>query len=212
MTLKSLKSCFSNSGKLFLEQNRKAVISKIKSYIKEAAKKTKIPNVPEAIPLTNKMWILPDATVQPLSQWHWSWLQTHPLVYKKFKIKGDPQKMDEGMGRKRALQAGFFRVAYELNRGQLTIEGCEKFFTKKIKDAIFMLVLDNVDAVDNMTVNLFDDEVKKLVWRGSEPLFHYSGQEKLNKLPLRESECQSFALKYILNRGFRPFVKVNEKI
>lgn len=195
------KFVFPNKGPRYGE----STIRRAERYLAE--KRTS----PKPVVLTSKMWIFPDATIQPLDQWHWSWLQSNPGVYKKFGIAGDPASMDEGMGRKNALKVGFFRVAYEVNRGQLTIEGCNKHFHRRIKDAIFMLVLENASKIDHITVNLFNSSVSKLEKTGTEVVFRYDDHEKLNHIPFISESTYGIKLLRQLLEGVKPIVVVGEQ-
>ena len=165
--------------------------------------------VSNAVPLVHKMWILPDGTVQPLIKWHWSWLQANPDVYQKFRIKGDASKMDEGMGRRLALQAGFFRLNYEKGNGHLTIEGCQKFLSRKHKDAITLIVHDNAQKIDHITLNLFDPEVKRLEKTATHSIFRHRNEDKSGHIPFISDSAQGKALRLLLkNDGGRPRVTV----
>jgi hypothetical protein len=131
--------------------------------------------------LTSKMWLLPNGQLQSLDRWHWDWLLANPGVAKKFgvNLQGNGDE-DARLG---ALRRGFFRINYERNRGQLTVEGLAKFWSKTIKDTIFMLVIDNVDAIDHMSVALLNEQ-GQVVRHGASQLFSYSAEEKMEHLPL----------------------------
>ena len=155
---------------------------------------------PKPVKLSPKMWILPNGTLQPLNQWHWSWLKTNPDVAERFKIGPQVDKIkasDEQNGRIVALKAGFFRVNYEDRGGNVTIEGCSKFWTSKIKDAVFMLVCENGKQIYGMTVTLFDDNCKRVVRTGSASLFRYKEQEKLDHIPLVSESAHGKALRLV---------------
>ena len=162
------------------------------------------------VPLAHKMWILPDASVQPLTCWHWQWLQSHPSIYRKFKIQGVAAAMGEVPGRKCALRAGFFRVNYEKHDGGLTIEGCRRSLRDEIKDAVFMIVADNAPKIDRITINLFDYAVEHLDSTATAFIFRYGNKEKCDHIPLVSDSARGRALRTLLKQGGRPLVKVNE--
>jgi len=149
--------------------------------------------------ITSKMWMLPDGQFVALDRWHWDWLQAHPDVAKKYGVN---LQVDDIDGRLNALRRGFFRVNYERNRGSLTIEGLAKFWTKAVKDSVFMLVVDNVDAIDNMTVTLMNDS-GGIVRNGSAQLFRLSAEEKLDHLPLISESRRGRALRALVPKLMR---------
>jgi hypothetical protein len=137
--------------------------------------------------LTSKGWILPNDEFVPLgAKFHHTWLQEHANeLNKKFKTKFDENTSPDE--RVDALNKGFTRVNYERNTGTLHVETNEKFWNKRRKDTVFETVADNLDAVDNMLVNVTDDK-GKIVDTGYAKLFNYDDSEKLNHLPLISEE------------------------
>lgn len=136
--------------------------------------------------LTSKMWILPNGSVKSIGGWHYQWIMDHAEEYSKkygLDVEGVSAAPDnEQIIRIAAIKAGFFRVNYEIRNGSLTIEGCANKFNKQIKDAIFMLVMDNMNQIGYFNLNLFNDRVDGLLLSKSIPLFQYSDQEKFNAL------------------------------
>lgn len=182
-----------------LDHQLKDITKSLKSLNEERkkAKKT-LTSIPDT-PLTNKMWILPDGTVQPLNQWHWQWIKSHPEVAERFGVAKAISKIpatDENKGRPILLRAGFIRVNYEPN-GNLTFEGCSKFWNNKVKSAVFMIVCDNSPKIYGITVNLFDELAKRLVRTASASLFKYSSQEKLDHIPFVSESAHGKALRFI---------------
>lgn len=176
-----------------LDHQLKDIAESIKQL--DEKKGTVIPDTP----LTNKMWILPDGTVQPLNQWHWQWVKSNPEVAERFGVAKAIAKIpasDENKGKPILLRAGFIRVNYESN-GNLTIEGCAKFWNNKIKGAVFMLVCDNSKKIYGITVNLFDETSKRLVKTASVQLFKYSDKEKLDHIPFVSESAHGKALRFI---------------
>lgn len=107
--------------------------------------------------LSAKMWLLPNGILQPLNgRYHHDYLREHPTLAAKLGLSNLDLSGDEQSIRIRALRKGFIRVAYESKFGRLVVEGGAKFWTKQVKDTIFMLVADNAEKIDSMAVNLFD--------------------------------------------------------
>lgn len=136
--------------------------------------------------LTAKMWIFPDGKVKSISGWHYQFIMNNS---EKFAVKyginvahipATPE--NEQPIRIAAIKAGFFRVNYEIRSGALTIEGLGSKFHKKIKDAIFMLVMDNMEQIGYFNINLFNDKVDGFVLQKSIPLFKYNTEEKFAAL------------------------------
>lgn len=140
--------------------------------------------------LTAKMWILPDGSVKSISGWHYQWIiDNREELSRKYGLKTDDipasywsNSADEQVIRIAAVKSGFFRVNYEIRNGALTIEGCANKFGKRIKDAIFMLVMENMEQIGYFNINLFNDKVDSLLISKSIPLFQYSGQDKFSAL------------------------------
>lgn len=132
--------------------------------------------------LTSKMWILPDGETKSISSWHYKWLLNNKEVAAKFGIDVSSLPDDETPVRIAAIKAGFFRVNFEMRNGSLTIEGLGNKFHKKIKDAIFMLVLENSINIGHFNIHLFNEDVTSMVLNKSIPLFKYNDDEKLMAL------------------------------
>lgn len=151
------------------------------------------------ITLTSKMWLLPDGTVQPLDgELHDQWLQNHHLVAQKFGISDEDlfgDTADHQTVRIAALKRGFVRIVYERGTGALTVEALHKYYNSQARSAIFMLVADNAEMIDRMTVNLLDDTATKLMSTRSENLFNYDDKEKLNHLP---ESSESMRFRYVV--------------
>ena len=131
-------------------------------------------------PLTAKMWILPDGKPVALDQWHYRWILANKDRVAKFGLDTTGLPDDEDTVRKAALQKGFFRVNYERNIGHLVIEGVKMKLTRNVKDAAFMIVMDNLRSIDRVTLNLMNDTITHLVWNKTATLFSISDEgEKL---------------------------------
>jgi hypothetical protein len=127
--------------------------------------------------LTSKMWILPDGKPISLNQWHYRWLQSNPKTAMKYGLDMKKLPDEEQPVRIAALKNGFFRVNYERNTGSMTIEGLSSKFHKKIKDAIFVIAIDNLESIDRLKLNLLDNTVTKLVRSDEVTLFTYRNDD-----------------------------------
>lgn len=147
---------------------------------------------------TSKMWILPDGKVVALKgMWHYDWiLRNKAALKKKYKVDFSKLPAEEAPIRLHAINKGFFRVNYEHNGGVLTVEGVASFFTRKIKDAIFFIVLENVDYIDNINITLMNSS-GKVVKDGYAQMFMMSNEEKMDNIPLVTE-----SLKKILGEGY----------
>lgn len=132
--------------------------------------------------LTAKMWILPNGEVKSINKWHYKWILDNKELAGRYGIDVDSLPDDETPVRIEAIKAGFFRVNYEVRNGALTIEGLANKFHKKIKDAIFMLVMENSGHIGYFNLNLFNEDVTSTVVSKSIPLFRYDDEEKLMAL------------------------------
>jgi hypothetical protein len=135
--------------------------------------------------LTAKAWLLPDGvTIQPLGgQMHDTWLQSHQDVARRFGLTAADLEGDHQQVRIAALLHGFIRVAWERSNGRLTIEGIDRHYTGTAKSALFMLIADNAEAVDRVTLNVLSGDGCRLVVTTSQDLFTYDGPKKLDHLP-----------------------------
>jgi len=134
--------------------------------------------------LTPKMWRLPDGTIQPLGgNLHDEWLKANPQVAARFGLTAKDLAGDHQGVRIAALKKGFIRIAYELRTGHLVVESLYKFYTGQARTDVFMLVADNVEKIDRITISLLDDSATKLLTSRSENLFNFDDKEKLNHIP-----------------------------
>jgi len=134
-------------------------------------------------PLTAKMWILPDGKTVALNAWHYQWLLDNPAVAAKYGLDLSGVPKEEAPVRIAAIKKGFFRVNFEYKTGQLTIEGVRRNYTTKIKDAIFVLLMDNVKSIDRFKLTLTDEAVENVVSNKTVDLFTYgSDEEKMDAL------------------------------
>lgn len=150
---------------------------------KKAKDETKI--LPGGTDGISKAWILPSGKIKQLgAQWHHDWLDQNKDVQAKYKLDIPPFEGSDTEGaRESALRAGFVRVNYSRNTGTLTVEARAKDW-RKAKPAVEKLVEENLDDIDNMTVHLLDESVKKVVDSDSERLFrHDEDTDKLANLP-----------------------------
>jgi len=133
--------------------------------------------------LTSKMWILPDGKPVSLNGWHYRWILGNPKRVAKYGLDVSKMKDDEESVRKAALKAGFVRVNYEHRTGDLTIEGIKIKMHKKIKDAIFVIVMDNLSKLDRVNIVKFNDTITKVVSDKTATLFTLRDEaDKLNEL------------------------------
>jgi hypothetical protein len=137
-----------------------------------------------SIPLTAKLWIFPDGHAQPLNgEMHDTWLQSHRPTAQKYGVTDSDLAGDHQAVRLNALRRGLTRVAYELRYGHLVFEGNAKYWRGAVKNTAYMIVADNIDKIDRITVTLFDDHDR--VWKSENAeLFSYADdREKLDHLP-----------------------------
>ena len=147
----------------------------------------------QLVPLTAKMWVFPDGTVQPLGgQLHDTWLQDHPQVAERLGLTPEELSGSHQEVRIAALKHGLIRVAYERANGRLTIEGLYRHLRGEVKRQVFMLVADNLSSIDSVTVNLMDETAEHLIVTKSADLFAYDDDEKLDHLPQVLSETEQF--------------------
>lgn len=142
---------------------------------------------------TSKMWILPNGTLESLGEQHSEWLKSHPDVMAKFGLDLSAVPNEDTPIRLAALSKGFIRLNFEQRSGLLTVEANVRYWTKGIKDTLFVLVADNSISIGAMSVNLLNTE-GKVVRHGYSQLFTYSGREKLEHLPLISESRRGRAL------------------
>lgn len=128
--------------------------------------------------LTSKMWILPDGKPVSLDQWHYRWLQNNPKIALKYGLDVKTLPDEEQPVRVAALKKGFFRVNYEYNSGTITIEGLSSKYHKKIKDAIFVIAIDNIRSIDRMKLTLMNETLTKITREEEATLFTYRSEEE----------------------------------
>ena len=127
---------------------------------------------------TSKMWVSPKGEVFNLTggMWHHNFIEQNAKKYKiKIKHKGEDMRLD-------GINAGWFRVNYETNSGDLTIEGKRKYYIGKIKDALFGVIKRNLNSISTVFLTLFDDNLN-IDSHGKANLFPYDGEEKLEHIP-----------------------------
>jgi len=147
-----------------------------------------------------KGWVLPNKKFVSIPGWHFDYLlENVEELKKKFGVDFSRFTRESGEQEVRlyALKHGFIRVNYEHNTGTLTVEANNKFWDKKAKDCIFMLVADNEDSIDNMLTTLLDDKGKVVNSRFSR-LFTYDGREKFDHLPLITDSSHNAVLRAVL--------------
>ena len=132
---------------------------------------------------TSKMWILPDGRPVSIGSLHFRWLQTNPNVALEFGLELASLPDDDTAIRLAALNRGFVRVNYEIRYGRLTVEANSRFWTSRIKDAVFVIIARNLDALDSMQARLLDDK-GFIIRSGFASLFNLPNKEKLEHLPL----------------------------
>lgn len=128
--------------------------------------------------LTSKMWILPDGKPVSIKEWHYRWLQSNPKIALKYGLDVKALPDEENPVRVAALKKGFFRVNYEHNTGTITIEGLSSKYHKKIKDAIFVIAIDNIGSIDRMKLTLMNETLTKIIRSDEVTLFTYRSEEE----------------------------------
>jgi hypothetical protein len=122
--------------------------------------------------LRSKMWILPNGAVVGLDgEWHYRWILAHKNRVAEFGLDTTTLPDEEGPVRIAALKRGFFRVSYETRSSNLIFEGLENKFEKGITDGIFMIVMENMNALNEIKVTLFNEDVTEIKSNRSAPLF-----------------------------------------
>lgn len=132
-----------------------------------------------------KAWVLPSGEpVQLGGTWHHEWLADNPEVAKQYKLSVPKfEGTDVDAVREDALRAGFTRINYGVNNGQLTVEARAKDW-RRVKNTVEDMISTNLDDIDRVSVTLFDDAVKEVVDSDSSSLFNMdTDQEKLAALP-----------------------------
>lgn len=101
-------------------------------------------------------WILPDGEDKPLKDaYHENDLAANATDYNERFGTSFSDRPDQA-ARLDALNAGFVRIRYTPNNGQLAIEANAKFWARR-KDDILNHALEHETAVDKLYVNLTDD-------------------------------------------------------
>jgi hypothetical protein len=131
--------------------------------------------------LRSKMWILPDGSVVGLDgTCHYSWILANKDRVAKFGLDTTDLPENDDAVKIVALKKGFFRVSYETRSSNLHIEGLKNKLSKRVKDAIFMIVMENVNSLNGIRVALFNDDVTEVKVNRSAQLFTLpSDEEKL---------------------------------
>lgn len=131
--------------------------------------------------LRSKMWILPDGSVVGLDgTCHYSWILANKDRVATFGLDTANLPENDDVVKIVALKNGFFRVSYETRSSNLHIEGLKNKLSKRIKDAIFMIVMENVNTLNGIRVALFNDDVTQVKVNRSAQLFTLpSDEEKL---------------------------------
>ena len=133
--------------------------------------------------LTSKMWILPDGKVVSLGEWHYRWVMANKARLAKYGLDVTKLPDDETAVRVASIKAGLFRVNYEHGNGSITIEGLKNKKNRLVKDAIFVIVMENLNAIDRVKITLFDDHAKKVIQSDEVAIFSYhTDEEKLSAL------------------------------
>lgn len=137
---------------------------------------------PAAGGMFSKAWILPDGTpVQLGGKWHHEWLNENGEQY------GIKTGADDPSARTEALKKGFARMNYARNGGQLTVEARAADWAK-LKPSIQQFVETNIDQIDNLRVELFNDDVSAVADSGSARFMNMnSDMEKMAAIPFLES-------------------------
>ena len=151
--------------------------------LRAGVRKTKSLGTYRSDGFSSKMWILPNGKPVSITDLHYRWLQQNPEVALRFGLDLAALPNDDTTIRIAALNRGFVRVNYEINHGRLTIEANARHWTPRIKDAIFVVISGNLDAVDSMKVHLLNAKAF-IVKSGCATLFNFKNREKLDHLPL----------------------------
>jgi hypothetical protein len=157
----------------------KQLINEKRAILKTTIRETKTLASYKTDALTAKMWIDPNGKPHNLSEWHYRWFLKNASKYS-IDVSGLPD--DESTVRKFALQKGFFRVNFEHRNASLTIEGLKKNLSRKVKDAIFALVMDNLNDIDRVKLNLFEDDFQRVDSKYAEIFSYGTDDEKIEAL------------------------------
>ena len=145
--------------------------------------------------LTAKMWVTPSGEIIPLHTLHWELFRSSPELAATYGIT----VTDDQGTRLSALAAGFTRLNYERNSGTLTLESGISGWTRRKKDVIFMLIMDNAESIDNIRVTVMHPN-GQIAQSGYAQLFRYSDKEKLEHIPLISESQQGRELLSIIAR------------
>lgn len=119
---------------------------------------------------TAKAWILPDGRAISIDRWHFEWILANRDLAGSFGVDLEGICLEETPVRVAAVQAGFFRLNYQLRDGQLTVEGVESRLTEAIRQALFVVLAGNLEQLGAVFIHLFDDHVRSVTQRIALPL------------------------------------------
>lgn len=131
--------------------------------------------------LTSKMWIMSNGTVYPTKNlWHYAWalqnkktLEKHGIDFSNISEKDGEQKV-----RIELIKQGMFRVNHLARGNQLIVEGLKKYFNRRVKDSLLDLIMENSGSVANLSITLFDENVKRIVFDKSANFFGVIGSKE----------------------------------
>jgi hypothetical protein len=138
----------------------------------------------KSLGLTSKMWIMRSGKLYSCGgQMHYQWALSKQRELTKnhgIDLEGFTYADDEQPVRVHLIKQGMFRVNHEHRGNRVTIEGCKRFFNRRVKDTIVNLVMENSGYFGSLTINLFNQDATQVVDRKGVNLFSMSEQKKVN--------------------------------
>lgn len=119
---------------------------------------------------TAKAWILPDGRPIAIDRWHYEWILANRDLAASFGIDLEGIPLEETPVRVAAVRAGFFRLNYQIRDGQLTVEGLASRLTAALREALFVVLVENLEQLGAVHIHLFDDHVLSVAQRVALPL------------------------------------------
>jgi len=119
---------------------------------------------------TAKAWIVPDGQAISIDRWHYEWILANRDLAASFGVDLEGIPPEETPVRVAAVRAGFFRLNYQLRDGHLTVEGVAFRLTTAVREALFVVLLENLAQLGAVSIHLFDANVLKVTNRIILPL------------------------------------------
>ena len=109
---------------------------------------------------TAKAWILPDGRAVAIDGWHYEWILAHRAqLQRELGLDLSAIPPSEDPIRRAAVKAGFFRANYLYRAGELTFEGLESRQSLAVREAMGVIALESLRAIDRLQLYLFDDDI-----------------------------------------------------